>query len=87
MKLALAKSGVDLSSMSGNNSDAFLDGHSVLFEDLEHGLISHLDQIEKTNLKLNSKSQFLKGNCSNSGSPARVFKSSFNGSQSKVKTR
>ena len=87
MKLALAKSGVDLSFMSAKSSEAFLDGHSVLFEDLEHGLISHLEQIEKTNLNTKSKDKFLKANRSSSGSPARAFKSSFNGSSAKVKTR
>ena len=48
MRLALAKSGVDLCFISSKQNDAFLEEHSVLFEDLEHGLIAHLDQIEKT---------------------------------------
>ena len=87
MRLALAKSGVDLSFMSSKKSDAFLEGHSVLFEDLEHGLISHLDQIEKTAPKIKSKDTFLKSSRSNSGSPSRTFKCSFKATSTKAKSK
>ena len=87
MRLALAKSGVDLCFISSKKNDTFLEEHSVLFEDLEHGLIAHLDKIEKTSLKVKSKNAFLKAGQSNSISPARTFKCSFNAPSAKTKSR
>ena len=47
-----------------------MQNHAVLFEDLEHRMISHLDKIEKAQLKVKSKDEFRtkprsRGNASN----------------------
>ena len=47
MQLAIAKSGIDLNFMEKEEKEEFMQNHTVLFEDLEHRMISHLDKIEK----------------------------------------
>lgn len=70
MQLAIAKSGIDLSFMEKEQKEEFMQNHAVLFEDLEHRMISHLDKIEKAQLKVKSKDEFRtkprsRGNASN----------------------
>ena len=70
MQLAIAKSGIDLTFMEKEQQDEFLQNHAVLFEDLEHRMISYLDKIEKAQLKVKSKDEFKskprsRGNTSN----------------------
>ena len=55
MRLAVAKAGLDLSFMQKEEQEEFLQSHTVLFEDLEHRMIAHLDKIEKAPLKVRSK--------------------------------
>jgi len=75
MRLAVAKAGIDLSFMQKGEQDEFMDSHTVLFEDLEHRMIAHLDKVEKAKLKVTSKDAFLTsvksgGTRSRTGSPA-----------------
>ena len=47
MRLAITKAGIDLSFMGSEEQEEFMQNHTILFEDLEHRMLSHLDKIEK----------------------------------------